>query len=154
MKGYIDYTLFFTTIVFLNGHPQYAYDLFNLSLTLCLQHAQNNGIYCHSYDLIRISQGPTCIHHSTNSKTAIQWCSLNQNRALKLHANVKVHIGQDIQEQIKQNLLKTAFKSRPYHFNFFKDCLPQILFGPFLNTLTHINYRLLFCKHNGTFQYQ
>ena len=55
MKGYIDYTLFFITIVFLNGHPQYAYDLFNLSLTMCLQHAQNNGIYCHSYDLIRIS---------------------------------------------------------------------------------------------------
>ena len=27
---------------------------------------------------------------------------------------------------------------RPYHFNFFKGCLPQILLGPFLNTLTHI----------------
>ena len=23
---------------------------------------------------------------------------------------------------------------RPYHFKFFKDCLPQILLGPFLNT--------------------
>ena len=28
---------------------------------------------------------------------------------------------------------------RLYHFNFFKDCLPQILLGPFLNALTHIN---------------
>ena len=28
--------------------------------------------------------------------------------------------------------------SRPYHFKFFKGCLPQILLGPFLNTLTHI----------------
>ena len=27
---------------------------------------------------------------------------------------------------------------RPYHFKFFKDCLPQILFGPFLNILTRI----------------
>ena len=27
---------------------------------------------------------------------------------------------------------------RPYHFKFFKDCLPQILLGPFLNTLTQI----------------
>ena len=27
---------------------------------------------------------------------------------------------------------------RPYHFNFFKACLPQILLGPFLNTLTHL----------------
>ena len=25
---------------------------------------------------------------------------------------------------------------RPYHFKFFKGCLPQILLGPFLNTLT------------------
>ena len=26
--------------------------------------------------------------------------------------------------------------SRPYHFKFFKDCLPQILFGQFLNPCT------------------
>ena len=39
-------------------------------------------------------------------------------------------------------MLKTAFKKfevgRPYHFKFFKGCLPQILLGPFLNTLTHM----------------
>ena len=28
--------------------------------------------------------------------------------------------------------------SRPYHFKFFKGCLPQILLGPFLNTLNQI----------------
>ena len=28
--------------------------------------------------------------------------------------------------------------SRPYHLNFFRGCLPQILLGPFLNTLSHI----------------
>ena len=27
---------------------------------------------------------------------------------------------------------------RPFHFKFFKGCLPQILLGPFLNTLTYI----------------
>ena len=27
---------------------------------------------------------------------------------------------------------------RPHHFKFFKGCHPQILVGPFLNTLTHI----------------
>ena len=27
--------------------------------------------------------------------------------------------------------------SRPYEFKFFNGCLPQILLGPFLNTLTH-----------------
>ena len=26
---------------------------------------------------------------------------------------------------------------RPYHLKFIKGCLPQILVGPFLNTLTH-----------------
>ena len=28
--------------------------------------------------------------------------------------------------------------SRPYHFKYFKGYLPQLIFGPFLNTLTHI----------------
>ena len=28
--------------------------------------------------------------------------------------------------------------SRPYRFKIFKRCLPQILLGPFLNTLTHL----------------
>ena len=28
--------------------------------------------------------------------------------------------------------------SRPHPFKFFKDCLPQILLGPFLNTWTQI----------------
>ena len=28
--------------------------------------------------------------------------------------------------------------SRPHRFIFFKGCLPQVLLGPFLNTLTHI----------------
>ena len=27
--------------------------------------------------------------------------------------------------------------SRSHSFKFFKDCLPQILLGPFLNTLSH-----------------
>ena len=27
---------------------------------------------------------------------------------------------------------------RPYHFKIFEGCLPQILLGPFLNTLSHI----------------
>ena len=29
---------------------------------------------------------------------------------------------------------------RPYRFNFFKGCFPQISLGPFLNTLSHWNY--------------
>ena len=36
--------------------------------------------------------------------------------------------------------------SKPYHFKFFKSCLPQILLGPFLNTLTHIKL-IMNCHH-------
>ena len=32
--------------------------------------------------------------------------------------------------------------SRPYSFKFFKGCLPQILLGPFLNTLSHFILRV------------
>ena len=54
-------------------------------------------------------------------------------------------MGQGIQEWTKQIFRKTAFKkigsdkvclNRIYHFESFKGCLPQILLGPFLNTLT------------------
>ena len=42
-----------------------------------------------------------------------------------------------IREWTKYNLWKTAFKNfdRPYPFIFFTGCLPQIVLGPFLNTL-------------------
>ena len=33
--------------------------------------------------------------------------------------------------------------SRPYHFKFFKCSLPQILLGPFLNTVSHINQSVM-----------
>ena len=54
------------------------------------------------------------------------------------------YMGESIQEWTKQNLLKAAFKSfeglwsalgRSYPLKFFKDCLPQIWLGSFLNTL-------------------
>ena len=34
---------------------------------------------------------------------------------------------------------QVKFVEMPYHFKFCKSCLPKILFGPFLNTLAHIN---------------
>ena len=33
--------------------------------------------------------------------------------------------------------------SRPYPFKFFKGCFPQILLGPFLNTLSHMEVHLV-----------
>ena len=61
-------------------------------------------------------------------------------------------MGQSIQEWTKKNLWKIAFKKfervwsvsgRPYPFKFFEACLPQILLGPLLNTLSHIAFRSL-----------
>ena len=56
-------------------------------------------------------------------------------------------MGQGIQRMDQVKFVKDSFKKiwsdmvclgRPYHFNFFKGCLLQILLGPFLNTLNHI----------------
>ena len=41
-----------------------------------------------------------------------------------------------------------ASLSRPYHFNFFKGCITQVLLGPFLKTLTHISFLAPFYVHN------
>ena len=42
--------------------------------------------------------------------------------------------------------------SRPYHFTFFKGCLPQILLGPFWNTLPQmvlLIQQMVLLKHGG-----
>ena len=38
--------------------------------------------------------------------------------------------------QPSKNIKGYGLLSRPYPFKFFKSCLPQILLGPFLNTLS------------------
>ena len=45
--------------------------------------------------------------------------------------------------------VKLVDDSRPYHFNFFKGCLPQIFLGLFLNTLTHIWQFKKICTGRG-----
>ena len=40
-------------------------------------------------------------------------------------------------KNLKYGRLKQTIS--PYHFKFFKDRLPQISLGPFLNTLSHLN---------------
>ena len=42
--------------------------------------------------LIKISEGPNGIHHSTKSETAIQWCSSKDSGTIKSHPKVNVHI--------------------------------------------------------------
>ena len=37
--------------------------------------------------------------------------------------------------------------SRPYPFKFFEGCLLQILLGPFLNTLSHVDLQLINSMH-------
>ena len=43
-------------------------------------------------------------------------------------------------DQVKQQVILED--SRPYFFKIFNNCLPQILLGPFLNTLPHIDLGL------------
>ena len=54
---------------------------------------------------------------------------------------IYVWMGQSIQEWTEKNLWKTVFKKFEVIWSasadFFKNCLPQILLGPFLNTLPH-----------------
>ena len=47
---------------------------------------------------------------------------------------------QDLWKTVFKNLWKTAFNrlSIPFPFKFFKGCLPQILLGPLLNTLSQM----------------
>ena len=71
-------------------------------------------------------------------------------------------MGQSIQEWTRWNLWKTAFKkfevmwsaSRPYHFKIFKGCLPQMLLGSFLNTMTQmcLTTTTIYIKLGGVFR--
>ena len=44
--------------------------------------------------------------------------------------------------------LKTYCLNRPYHLKLFKGCLPQILPGLFLNTLSHMVLLISGALHN------
>ena len=51
-------------------------------------------------------------------------------------------------DQVKfvEGSLQKICLDRPYHFNLFKDCLPQILLGPFLSNLIKINIYVIDLK--------
>ena len=52
-----------------------------------------------------------------------------------------IHIAytrKSIQQWTKKNLWKTVFKKFEVIWYVYKGCLPQILLGPFLNTLSHM----------------
>ena len=51
-----------------------------------------------------------------------------------------IYLEQSIQEWTKQNLLKQTIS-----LQIFKRCLPQILLGPFLNTLSHLIVAFVEC---------
>ena len=84
-----------------------------------------------------------CLESSYNPEKT-RACATNQLTGL--------YISQGIQKRAKQNLRKTAFRKiqsdrvcldRPYHFKFFKGCLPQILLGPFWYNMTHMTMILV-----------
>ena len=67
------------------------------------------------------------------------------------------YMGQSIQEWSTLNLWKTAFKKLKWGmvcFRFFKGRPPQILLGPFLNTLSHTNLTIVLSKNILHYQRQ
>ena len=48
-----------------------------------------------------------------------------------------------LEESLLKNWRDMVCLSRPYPFKYFKSCHPQILFKPFLNTLSHLKSRRL-----------
>ena len=48
-----------------------------------------------------------------------------------------------VKDNLQKILKDMAYLSRPYPFQFFKGCLPQIWLSPFLNTLSNICFSRL-----------
>ena len=63
-----------------------------------------------------------------------KWILLERQKSLKLELK-----RENILNKLKSMQLKVEFLSRPYGFKFLKGYLPQIFFGPFLNTLTQMS---------------
>ena len=57
--------------------------------------------------------------------------------------NVDEHLGKGLFVRLNKSNICLG---RPYLFKFFKDCLPQILLGLYLNTLPHITFNKFFEK--------
>ena len=55
-------------------------------------------------------------------------------------------------KKVWSDIVSLKLPKWPYHFKIFKDCRPQILLDPFLDTLTHL---VLFLKKylNKAFDY-
>ena len=74
-----------------------------------------------------------CIVSNTQKVSNWHACNkyhLKRNKyCLAFPMNIWVKVFKNRQSKICRRL-------RPYHFNFFKDCLPQILLSPLLNNLT------------------
>ena len=66
-----------------------------------------------------------------------KWILLERQKSLKLELKRENILNK--LNKLKSMQLKVEFLTRPYSFKFFKGCLPQILLGPFLNTLTQMS---------------
>ena len=60
-----------------------------------------------------------------------------------------------VENSLLKNWTDMVCLGRSYHFKYFKGCLPQILLGPFLNTLTQMDNSLPVSNipHNAAWQF-
>ena len=81
---------------------------------------------------IRVKFRLLCKHFPMLKMFSFKWITLFKNGPSKICGR-----------QPLKNFRDIVCLSRPYHFKFFKGCLPQILLGPFLNTLTELSLLIL-----------
>ena len=77
------------------------------------------------------------LYHRYLAESQMRLCSVYIRDKVFKNGPSKTCGRQPLKNLKRYDLLKICF-SWPYHFKFFKGCLPQILLSPFLNTLSHI----------------
>ena len=89
------------------------------------------------------------INTRNNIKTMKQENSIKVHLTLEINkwwvhyqSTVESDIGSWQRSRMEYYTEKIQSLGRPYHFNFLKDCLPQILFVSLLNTLTQICFSI------------
>ena len=65
-------------------------------------------------------------------------CAFSQNFHARKLGEIMVFSAAKVFKDGSSKICERQPLSRPYPFKFFKGCLPQILIGPFLNTLSYI----------------
>ena len=138
LKGYLDFITFCKTMQI--GVKK----IIELNFSSCRNTLQEPGDKCDPL----LEKGPLHFKRFTNVLARLTEFNCHSTASLflliqkivKCSQNVSIH--SQAVELIQPLELCNICLSRPYHFKFFKGCLPPISLGPFLNTLSHLTFAL------------